>query len=233
MLRKYASYSHYFLRVTFCDENNDLVAQFPEPAELYQGKFKSVLENGIAIAGRRYMFLGFSHSSLKARQAWFMAPFVVQSQGRLIHAQHLIQDLGDFSTIRSPAKCAARIGQTFSDSTHTIRIRPDMIRKIPDIERNDRVFTDGCSTLSQGLLSKVWKELRKTRKRQASVLQIRFQGAKGVLSLDSSLSGDILCLRESMIKFEGSPDFDLEICSAAYVPLPMYLNRYEASSNLS
>lgn len=28
-----------------------------------------------------------------------------------------------------------------------------------------------------------------------------------------------------MIKFEGSHDWDLEICGAAYNPLPMYLNR--------
>lgn len=50
-------------------------------------------------------------------------------------------------------------------------------------------------------------------------------GAKGVVSLDSTLYGDVLHLRPSMVKFEGSDARDIEICSSANRPLPMYLNR--------
>ena len=50
-------------------------------------------------------------------------------------------------------------------------------------------------------------------------------GAKGMLSLDNRLRGDALCLRPSMIKFEGSTATDIEICGAGFKPLPMYLNR--------
>ena len=50
-------------------------------------------------------------------------------------------------------------------------------------------------------------------------------GAKGVISLDTRLSGEALCLRPSMIKFRGSNDTNIEICGAASKPLPMYLNR--------
>ena len=46
-----------------------------------------------------------------------------------------------------------------------------------------------------------------------------------MLSLDSRLEGESLCLRESMIKFEGSQDTNIEICGAAFKPLPMVLNR--------
>ena len=46
-----------------------------------------------------------------------------------------------------------------------------------------------------------------------------------MLALDPSLTGEKLCLRPSMVKFEGSTDQNLEICGAAYRPLPMYLNR--------
>lgn len=49
-------------------------------------------------------------------------------------------------------------------------------------------------------------------------------GAKGMISLDSTLIGDALCLRPSMIKFEGTGE-DIEICGAGLKPLPMYLNR--------
>lgn len=50
-------------------------------------------------------------------------------------------------------------------------------------------------------------------------------GAKGMLALDSRLEGDVVNLRRSMIKFEGSTSTDLEICESAYRPLPLYLNR--------
>ena len=46
-----------------------------------------------------------------------------------------------------------------------------------------------------------------------------------MLSLDNRLSGEVLCLRPSMIKFTGGEDNDVEICGAAFRPLPMYLNR--------
>lgn len=49
-------------------------------------------------------------------------------------------------------------------------------------------------------------------------------GAKGMISLDNRLNGDMLCLRKSMIKFEGDGS-DIEICGAGLKPLPMYLNR--------
>ena len=49
-------------------------------------------------------------------------------------------------------------------------------------------------------------------------------GAKGMISLDSRLRGDVIYLRSSMIKFQGSSDINLEICQAAKL-LPLYLNQ--------
>lgn len=46
-----------------------------------------------------------------------------------------------------------------------------------------------------------------------------------MISLDSRLKGDVLVLRRSMIKFEASNKTDVEICEAAWKPLPLYLNR--------
>jgi hypothetical protein len=46
-----------------------------------------------------------------------------------------------------------------------------------------------------------------------------------MISLDTRLKGDKLVLRDSMIKFEGSNKTDIEICDAAWRPLPLYLNR--------
>ena len=46
-----------------------------------------------------------------------------------------------------------------------------------------------------------------------------------MLSVDPRLTGDVLSLRPSMIKFVGSVDRDIEICASGLRPLPMYLNR--------
>lgn len=49
-------------------------------------------------------------------------------------------------------------------------------------------------------------------------------GAKGMISLDSTLTAEELVLRPSMIKFEGTGS-NIEICEGASKPLPVYLNR--------
>ena len=46
-----------------------------------------------------------------------------------------------------------------------------------------------------------------------------------MISYDSRLKGEVLCLRPSMIKFGGSDATDIEICGMASGPLPLYLNR--------
>ena len=45
-----------------------------------------------------------------------------------------------------------------------------------------------------------------------------------MLSLDTTLEGDVVCIRPSMTKFP-APHTDLEICRGAFRPLPLYLNR--------
>jgi hypothetical protein len=46
-----------------------------------------------------------------------------------------------------------------------------------------------------------------------------------MLALDSRLKGKSVFLRPSMIKFRESNSTDLEICTAGYKPLPLYLNQ--------
>ena len=50
-------------------------------------------------------------------------------------------------------------------------------------------------------------------------------GAKGMISKDSRISGEVLRLRPSMIKFQMAKASQIEICGAASKPLPMHLNR--------
>ncbi|RAL66282.1 hypothetical protein DID88_005953 [Monilinia fructigena] len=226
ILRKYAGSHSYFVRVNFCDEDGGRIqyASNVSNDEIFDGVFKNILQNGFSIANQKYEYLGSSHSSLRTQSCWFVAPFF--NEKGYHDAQHIIHDIGNFSAIRSPAKCAARIGQAFSDTPNAIRLDETVIvEKIPDVERNGRCFSDGVGTMSESLMHKIWDKLPNKNLMKPTCFQIRYRGAKGMISLDTRLQGDHLRLRESMIKFEGSLSDDLEICGGAYKPLPMYLNR--------
>jgi hypothetical protein len=103
-----------------------------------------------------------------------MAPFIYE--GSLLWDRTIIQDLGNFSVIRSPAKCAARIGQVFSDTRTAVPIKPEIIRHEPDVAFNDRVFSDGVGTMSYSVMRKIWDKLPKARLVKPTLFQIRFQG---------------------------------------------------------
>jgi hypothetical protein len=152
-----------------------------------------------------------------------MAPF--EYGGRMLSAPELIRNLGDFGHIRTPAKCAARIGQAFTDTTGTVEVEAGMQIRLRDVERNGRCFSDGCGTISLGLLEKVWRVYGSRRTLKPVILPIRFAGAKGVVSLDSRLVEDQFNIRPSMEKFTGSGSITLEVCGAAWRPYPMVLNR--------
>ncbi|KAG7004497.1 hypothetical protein G7Y79_00025g057830 [Physcia stellaris] len=225
VLRKYRSHTDYFLQVRFSDENSEQIwyERVTSQEKIYHVRFKGVLHGNINIAGRGFEFLGFSHSSLRAQTCWFMAPFVIDNQ--LLYARGVIARLGDFSTIQWPARCAARIGQAFSQTFSSVTLPSDAIRKMPDIKRNGRVFSDGVGTCSPSVLAVIHQAYGQSRLLKPALLQIRFQGAKGMISLDNRLNDHAMYLRPSMIKFEGSTALDIEICGAAFKPLTMYLNR--------
>lgn len=224
-MRNYPEHIDYFLRVTFIDEDGEAVRYDPkaDQKEIYEKRFKAFMDGSFIVAGRGFSFLGFSHSSLRSQTCWFMAPFVHKTH--LQHAPIVIRQLGDFSSIRIPARCAARIGQAFTDTTGTVQIEPGMLSRISDVKRNGRVFSDGVGTISLSLLRQVWRIYGAKRPLKPTILQIRYAGAKGVVSLDSRVQEDMLIIRESMEKFPGSRSNTVEVCGAAFRPLPMVLNR--------
>jgi len=174
VLRQHRERQDHFLRVSFRDENEDRLPFDRDVSNerILQGRFSSILRQGLEIADEHFDFLGFSHSSLRSQTCWFMRPFLYD--GRLLNARSLVSSLGDFSSIRCPAKCAARIGQAFSETTSAIKIDPSLVHKQVDIRAGDHVFTDGCGTLSKDM----WKLLRgqHSRKDQPTLYQIRYKG---------------------------------------------------------
>lgn len=105
-----------------------------------------------------------------------MAPFTVKQE--LLYSSLVIKRLGDFSAIRSPAKCAARIGQAFSQTFSSIKLPSEARKIIPDVERNNRVFSDGVGTCSDSVMKSIWKEYAQSRNLKPTVFQIRFQGMR-------------------------------------------------------
>lgn len=176
VLRRFSDYVDFFLRVEFVDEAGDSIMYDPtsDLEEIFNGRYGEVLRDGIVIAGRHFMFLGFSHSSLRSRSCWFLAPF--QAGGELITADILIRKLGHFEHIFSPAKFAARLGQVFSDTRASIPIDRNIVTVTPDIKRNERVFSDGCGTLSKDILTRICREYSRRVKARPTVFQIRLSG---------------------------------------------------------
>ena len=103
-----------------------------------------------------------------------MAPFTLDTEE--LRASVVISRLGDFSTIRSPAKCAARIGQAFSQTFSSVSLPKGAIHFIKEVERNKRVFSDGVGTCSGSIMRKIWKEYAQSSKLKPTVFQIRYAG---------------------------------------------------------
>ena len=181
VLRKYSDHSEYFIRVQFADEDGlQILHHFQISNDnIFNGRYKTVLEKGLDVAGRHFAFLGFSHSSLRAQSCWFMAPFL--HEGRLLLDRMLIKGLGDFTHIQIPAKCAARIGQAFSETPTAVELPAGVVKQIKDVERNGRVFSDGVGTVSMSVLRKIWNRLPSTKKTKPTLFQIRYSGKCNIM----------------------------------------------------
>ena len=226
VLRLYPSYHDRFLKVSFTEEdlskiqqNRDIVFE-----AILKGRWASAFKRGIKICGRSFYFLGFSQSSLHEHSAWFLAPFEDLHSGQIVTADSLRSHLGDFSHIRCASRLAARIGQTFTTTSHSLKLASNEVSKIEDVVQESYVFSDGVGTMSQALIERIWNAtVTNENMTKPVVYQIRIGGAKGVLSLDKTLKGSQVCLRPSMIKFE-APNSNLEIANTGRI-LPFFLNR--------
>ncbi len=229
VLRMFPDRDDMFLRVSFCDEDGQDLTFSPKVSnDTVYKRYREVLVDGIRIAGRQFSFLGFSHSSLRSHSTWFMASFVA-ANGQLQSRDTILAVLGDFSDIRVPAKCAARIGQAFSETPYAVDLFKANIhvRYIPDVKSPDgkRVFSDGVGTISWGAMQELWDALPK-RSVDATCFQIRWAGVKGLLVFDPTLQGKVICVRkESMMKFPSRDLRELGICDVASRPLRLVLNR--------
>lgn len=229
ILRTFKSFSDHFLRVSFADEDGkSLRSNHKVHTEAVYGRYRKVLRDGIRIADRLYSFLGFSNSSLRAHSVWFFAPFM-DADARLQDHDAVLKHLGDFSNIRVVAKCAARIGQAFSEIPYAVNMVKTGIDVswIDDVKSADgtRVFSDGVGTISREAMEEFWKA-QPPESGTPTCFQIRWGGVKGMLAFDSRLTGKRICVRkDSMMKFPSKNVDEIGICGSASAPMPLFLNR--------
>jgi len=224
VLRLFPKNRDCFVKVTFTEEDLTRIHQNRDyDLSVILQRWSTILSDGISIADRRFHFIGFSQSSLKDHSAWFMLSF--EHEGRDMKPALLHKKLGDFYKIRCPPRLAARLGQTFTNTTHSIEINANSeLSCVADIKRNGHIFSDGVGRISQGMIERIWKATGSEEDAVKPVAyQIRLGGSKGVLSLDTTIQGDHIYLRDSMTKFDAKNQF-LELANKGKI-LPFYLNR--------
>ncbi|KAK0457722.1 RdRP-domain-containing protein [Desarmillaria tabescens] len=231
VLRRYEK-NDAFLRVSFQDEDKGKPRREPPLSidQLLVKRYRLVLTGGVVVAGRKFDFLGYSMSGLKEYSFMFVRPF--KFRGKRIDADIIRGELGDFTKAAyRPALLGARWGQMFSNSIPSVEISPGMITNIPDRTAGsgspdaNQVFTDGCSTISHDLLTIVKEKVVRRAIFAPSALQFRLGGAKGVLLLDPTLTGEKLTIRPSQTKFASESMRGLDITTTSAKPILCYLNR--------
>jgi hypothetical protein len=185
VLRRHLSNIDSFVRVTFSEEDGDrLEVQYSTSNDVIWNRIQGLLNSRLRICGRDFTFLGFSQSSMKSHTAWFMAPFFDIETGNRVVAAQVIENIGDFTNFRSPAKCAARIGQAFTDTNVHVTMDSGWKYSIPDVEKNGRCFSDGCGLISAELADKVMEKYPLMKgKPKVDAFQIRLLGLFGSSSL--------------------------------------------------
>src|SRR6266576_563965 len=189
---------------------------------LFGRPFKHVCQSSLSLFLHRFVKEFFDYE-----QGWVTAKSIIEGLGQfadLVYDQNLI---------KCPARYAARLSQAFTATDASVPVDVEEIQVDLDIHSEDRkyCFTDGVGTISQELARDIWNELKRTRKRarknkaHPKAFQIRFQGSKGMLSVNYRLKGRLLCLRQSMIKFSSPSSTIIEVARAFDRPTPYFLNR--------
>ena len=240
ILRTYDDNRDAFVRVSFVEETGLRYQQDREiDGPAFIGRWVSpILHNGLTIAGKKFHFLAYSQSALSTHTVWFVKDFR-DREGNLITAATIIERLGSFhdleydpQLIYCPARYAARISQAFTTTDSSVTVSAEEILIQNDIIVAGHCFTDGVGTMSPQIARKIWRAFQRRGSRStrqaltySRAFQIRLGGAKGMLSVDHKLKGDLVILRPSMIKFNAPHSTDVEIARAFARPSKYYLNR--------
>ncbi|KZV62230.1 RdRP-domain-containing protein [Peniophora sp. CONT] len=238
-LRAYPREHHdCFIRVSFMDDGK-VPYRYDRDFDsrgFVRFRVGTALKEGLEVVGKKFEFLAYSLSALKEHTVWFVRPFEYKDkrgESVRVDAATIIATLGrlDHATRYCPARYAARISQAFT-ATNQTAVAVDAVTYGCDIYSSDDryCFTDGAGSLSAELADRLWEEMqerkgRRLRSDTPRAFQVRFQGSKGVLSVDHNLTGSAIVLRPSMDKFDAPNEIYVEIAQAFDRPNAYFLNR--------
>ncbi|KAK6331013.1 hypothetical protein TWF718_003204 [Orbilia javanica] len=205
VIRHFFSHKDRFLRVQFTDEKLHGKISATELATSHDlfTRVSKALTNGIKIGDRHFHFLAFGNSQLRQHGAYFFA------DGPDLTCDDIRKWMGNFEKIKVVAKFSARWGQCFSTTRamNGFRVKDTTI---PDVERNNFCFTDGCGTISPAAAQLIAAEFRIPRESPLPcAFQFRLGGCKGVLVVDPNIKKTEIneasfqvCIRPSQRKFD-------------------------------
>ncbi|KAK4144578.1 RNA dependent RNA polymerase-domain-containing protein [Dichotomopilus funicola] len=119
-------------------------------------------------------------------------------------------------------------------SRTSMTVDPSRVEDIPDVETADYIFTDGCGLIAPRLAQELARRVGvvfRDRRYTPSVMQIRYRGYKGVVTVDprmgAAVTGDkkvLLKMRKSMKKFAGGDDYSFSVVEYSKPYTYGYLN---------
>ncbi|KAI9841292.1 MAG: hypothetical protein M1837_000778 [Sclerophora amabilis] len=199
VVRQYSEHADRFLRVSFTDEQfqGRIHSSEKETNAEVLTRIKRAMINGISIGERHFHFLAFGNAQFRDHGAYFFAPTLH------VRVKDIRGWMGDFESIRIPAKYAARIGQCFS-TTRAIKGTGVDVKTLPDIvlkldDGRSYTFTDGVGKISKFLAQLISSELG--LQFIPSVFQFRLGGCKGVLAVWPDAGQKEVHIRYSQYKF--------------------------------
>ncbi|CAM4931896.1 unnamed protein product [Rotaria socialis] len=171
------------------------------------------LTNGFWFGDRHYIHLHHAQSKIRQKQFYFYC----EAEGKMTR-EKLESWMGNFDDERLPAKNTARRTQPFSSTEATIEIDKKFVASIRDFKTEDNKynFTDGVGQISSELNLLIHKSIGVDVDGGgyvSSVLQIRYAGCKGTVTVNPLLDGETkqLLIRPSMNKFKCDHQM-LELC---------------------
>ena len=141
--------------------------------------------------------------------ATFLAPLPDDSDPAFRSVPALIASLGDFEGVPD-AKRGKYIGNSFSTTLPTSRLKRQEVEVAPDIYHDGHNFSDGCGLISPALARDAARRARHDESDGGGAMQVRFGGSKGMLVVDPRMGPTVrrMLLSPSMVK---APSGDLRL----------------------
>ena len=141
--------------------------------------------------------------------ATFLAPLPDDSDPAFRSVPALIASLGDFEGVPD-AKRGKYIGNSFSTTLPTSRLKRHEVEVAPDIYHDGHNFSDGCGLISPALARDAARRARHDESDGGGAMQVRFGGSKGMLVVDPRMGPTVrrTLLSPSMVK---APSGDLRL----------------------